>query len=45
VQLMTEPPDETYAGSLTSVRGCFRFSSIGVGLGWHLRESLAPNHK
>jgi len=28
VQLMTEPPDDTYAGSLISVRGCFRFSSI-----------------
>jgi hypothetical protein len=34
VQLMTEPPAETYAGSLTSLRGCLRFSSIEVGLGW-----------
>ncbi|WP_256441554.1 hypothetical protein [Bradyrhizobium sediminis] len=40
---MTEPPDDTYAGSLISDRGYFRFSSIDVGLGWHLLESLAPN--
>ena len=32
MQLMTDPPDETYAGSFISVRGCFRFSSIDPSL-------------
>jgi hypothetical protein len=31
-QLMTEPPADTYAGSLISVRGCFRLSSMDFGL-------------
>jgi len=32
MQRMTEPPDDTNAGSLISVRGCFRFSSMASAL-------------
>jgi hypothetical protein len=44
-QLMTEPPDDTYAGSLISVRGYFRFSSIDGGPDCQLWAIVAANIK